>query len=383
MKLFYKFLIVASIISLVPLIVYTLILLNTTAITLKNIINQNNINLVDNIVREVNDFFIEVEKRLDVARKIERTPKMTEGEKSELIFNEMSSTNMLMGIFLLDKNWKTIIGMTSSGTPYEISYNKELMKKVEKTKHIEVSNICYTSTNKPYIDIIYPIKTYTKEYLYIRIRIEYLLNRIAHYLKTEKKKSSKTIFLIDEFGSVASFPDTQIRSIDTEQLNKYQNMLAKKTFIEFTKDNRMFIENRKLNIVALSRGPGWIVLFQEPISKVYAPIIKMQMTSIVLICLTLFFAFWGAFKLAKNLTNPIETLISGVNIVAGGNLDYMIPQTSNDELATLVNAFNSMTAKLKKLQEDIKKSERLSTIGEMANILGHEIRNPLNAIVNA
>jgi nitrogen fixation/metabolism regulation signal transduction histidine kinase len=99
--------------------------------------------------------------------------------------------------------------------------------------------------------------------------------------------------------------------------------------------------------------------------------------------LTLTCAVLVALRLAKQLTKPIATLISGIEIVAAGNMDYHVPQVSNDELSRLSTIFNYMTVKLKKLQEEMKKAERLSTIGQMANILGHEIRNPLAAITNA
>ena len=41
-----------------------------------------------------------------------------------------------------------------------------------------------------------------------------------------------------------------------------------------------------------------------------------------------------------------------------------------------------MIKKLKELQEKLKHSERLSAIGQMSSIVGHEIRNPLWAISN-
>ena len=44
MKLFHKFFVALLVISLVPLVVYSLILLNTTGATLRKVIDRNNIN---------------------------------------------------------------------------------------------------------------------------------------------------------------------------------------------------------------------------------------------------------------------------------------------------------------------------------------------------
>ncbi|MCS7232097.1 MAG: ATP-binding protein [Elusimicrobiota bacterium] len=381
MKFFYKFLISAIAISIIPLIVYTIILLNTSMKILKEIIDNNNINLVNNITREVNDFFIDIERRLDIARKIENS-NMTKNEIIKVLFDELSSnSDLLMCISLLDNNWKPIITISSDNTVFNI--DKELLRKIQKSK-VGVGKISYNENNKPYIDVVYEIEKQPNIYFYIRIKVEYILNKIKQYLHTDKKQTSKTIFLIDEYGEVVSFPYTNIHSIPKQKLDKYRNKFFKKTFIEISGNNdKFFLENKKINILSMTDFLQWLILFQEPIGKAYAPIIRTRNIAIVLIILTTFCAFFGALKLSKNLAEPIKELITGVEIVANGNFDYRVPIISEDELSKLGLAFNSMASKLKNFQQEVKEAERLSTIGQMANILGHEIRNPLSAIVNA
>jgi two-component system nitrogen regulation sensor histidine kinase NtrY len=58
-------------------------------------------------------------------------------------------------------------------------------------------------------------------------------------------------------------------------------------------------------------------------------------------------ATWLAFYLARGITVPIQRLAEGTRAVAQGDLDTSIEGGGDDELGTLVNAFNGMTRDLK------------------------------------
>jgi len=84
-----------------------------------------------------------------------------------------------------------------------------------------------------------------------------------------------------------------------------------------------------------------------PIKSTYFFILSM------VTLLVLFAATWTGFYLAKRLTGPIEELVKGTGEVARGNLDYHINLTGGDELAKLVDSFNSMTRELRDNKRDI------------------------------
>lgn len=84
-----------------------------------------------------------------------------------------------------------------------------------------------------------------------------------------------------------------------------------------------------------------------PIKSIYFFILSM------VTLLVLFAATWTGFYVARRLTGPIEELVKGTGEVARGNLDYHINLTGGDELAKLVDSFNSMTRELKQNKADI------------------------------
>jgi two-component system nitrogen regulation sensor histidine kinase NtrY len=68
----------------------------------------------------------------------------------------------------------------------------------------------------------------------------------------------------------------------------------------------------------------------------------------------IFLSTWAGFHLARGITEPIQDLAVATNRVASGDLDVTLDSYSNDEVGSLVEAFNTMTADLRKSQETIR-----------------------------
>lgn len=88
--------------------------------------------------------------------------------------------------------------------------------------------------------------------------------------------------------------------------------------------------------------------------------------------------------LARRMTRPIQALTRGVAAVGRGDLSQRIEITSRDELGRLSVAFNEMTAQLarmRELEERLRRADRLAALGTMAAGIAHDIRNPLTSIL--
>ena len=84
--------------------------------------------------------------------------------------------------------------------------------------------------------------------------------------------------------------------------------------------------------------------------------------------------------LARSVTKPILSLVAGTKEIAGGNLDHRVQVKGKDEIATLIESFNSMTAQLKASREKLLVAERLAAWRDIARRIAHEIKNPLTPI---
>ncbi len=93
-------------------------------------------------------------------------------------------------------------------------------------------------------------------------------------------------------------------------------------------------------------------------------------TAWIIVLISLAIGLAAAILLARGFTRPIESLKSGTEKVAEGKYES-VPVSSRDEIADLTVAFNSMSDKLRKLDE-----MRMQLMSEIS----HEMRTPLQVI---
>lgn len=93
-------------------------------------------------------------------------------------------------------------------------------------------------------------------------------------------------------------------------------------------------------------------LLKGKIQKGY--VIVLLLIALVII----FLATWFGFHLARGITVPIQELAMATNRIAAGDLDVRIDVRSDDEIGTLVDAFNQMTGDLRMGQQTIREANR-------------------------
>ena len=92
--------------------------------------------------------------------------------------------------------------------------------------------------------------------------------------------------------------------------------------------------------------------FKQPIKT------NQYITLSMVTLLIIFAATWFGFYLAKTITVPIMELASGTQRIAEGDYDFFIDLEGPDEIGTLVNAFNRMTADLKTSKARLDEAQR-------------------------
>ncbi|OGR99478.1 MAG: hypothetical protein A2V88_04560 [Elusimicrobia bacterium RBG_16_66_12] len=173
---------------------------------------------------------------------------------------------------------------------------------------------------------------------------------------------------------------------------------------------------RLLAAFAETRDLGWIVYVQQPIEAANqsAEEMRSQIVTVLVgvVLVTVLLSLW----VAGHITQPIRMLKEAADRLGRGQFeDLPDVVTTNDEIGDLAQTFLGMseslkektgelihakqelekftkflekrvdarTRELKAAQDELIKKERLAAIGQMASVVGHEIRNPLAVINNS
>ena len=96
-----------------------------------------------------------------------------------------------------------------------------------------------------------------------------------------------------------------------------------------------------------------VKLLKQPIQSYY------YITLTVVGLLVVFCAVWLGFYLAKSITIPIMRMAEGTRRVAEGDLSFALDVQADDEIGSLVSAFNKMTADLRISREQLELSAQM------------------------
>jgi signal transduction histidine kinase len=87
-------------------------------------------------------------------------------------------------------------------------------------------------------------------------------------------------------------------------------------------------------------------------------------------------------SIVRSISKPIKKIRDAAIEIGNGKLGIQIDIKSKNEIGDLANSLNKMSNKLKVTQEQLLEAERHSAL-EAATWLGHDLRNPLQVIVNS
>lgn len=92
---------------------------------------------------------------------------------------------------------------------------------------------------------------------------------------------------------------------------------------------------------------GWGFVAKQELKEVYAPIYQLRNWMLAIGVITFFGVIIVAFCVSRSISNPINALHKGSEIIGRGNLDYKVGTAAKDEIGELSRTFDLMIENLK------------------------------------
>ncbi|MEW6042648.1 MAG: ATP-binding protein [Thermoproteota archaeon] len=186
------------------------------------------------------------------------------------------------------------------------------------------------------------------------------------------------------------------QSIDLVKAGKAQEAIAILESQEYWENKKLYKD--ALEKYAQSKGLEYNEVFDlsttrldDSINNIKLVLLDAESLLYFGIPVLLVVAIGLSYLIARNMSKPIDSLKNATEKITKGDYDVQLETNRDDEIGDLSRRFESMIKSFKSsleterqlvLAQEKLKSEKLSTIGELAARIAHDLRNPLSVIKN-
>lgn len=103
---------------------------------------------------------------------------------------------------------------------------------------------------------------------------------------------------------------------------------------------------------------GWRIIITQLLSEAFIPLKTIVTGASVVALAAVVSAVFGSLFLVRRFANPLKRLMSGTELIRGGNLDHRIAVDTDDEFGRLSSYFNTMVNELEQWSDRLAVSEK-------------------------
>ncbi|MFQ5709422.1 MAG: ATP-binding protein [bacterium] len=362
----------------IPLFYTGRVLIDTAQDSIEKTILERNYEFVRRSTREIE---LSLNTAVDVIKNQARNQSIYEMNKSaqELAINTIiTDFNYYNEISILDTRGN-LLASTSFG---EESFNRFSHNGIALNTILSgqsyLSDVYVSDVQLPIMDIYEPIKRHDEVVgiLYAVVDLKFMWDLVGENAVGKDGQA----FIINKEGLFVAHSNP--KNVYLKRFFKNKEILRK--IRRGQKGRTIYTNENKVEMVAAYAAfwdKGWGFMIQQPSYEAFAPARSMRLRVLQVMMGSVLLASLLAYFYTRWIVKPVNHLVSGMDRFSRGDMNYRIEKVGNDEIGTLSENFNEMADRLIEYQNTLKRTERLETLGKLASVLSHEIRNPLNSMV--
>ena len=252
---------------------------------------------------------------------------------------------------------------------------------------------------EPYMTIAVPIEYSTGEVIGV-LKAELSLRDIWDIISATKVGKGGYAYAITRSGDLIAHPNIRLvleqKKVVLDQLKEAfqptQGGLKPRAIVSYNLHGQKVFSSHALIPIL-----DWAVFVERPVEDTYGPLYASMLRTSSLLLVGLGLALLASLYLVRRVVRPLQALREGVERISSGDLNSRLEIKTGDEIETLAEEFNKMTAHLKEAQTGLERkvaertqaltvaNEKLEEASKLksqflANV-NHELRTPVSAII--
>ncbi len=341
-KIFPKFVAVMILISVIPLALIGLRMIELNRISLEGAILELQINSASSLAEKIDDYISNLNRELIRVIGSLETHALTWTERQYELQSVLDANPEIINISFVDQEGNEVLKAYNPDLEKEtelINHREELLFQKAKTERKTQISSLFCKDELPCIQVFYPLG---KEYFLLT---NFSLAKLQQKILTTHIGKTGYAYLVNKEGKIIIHPEKEKLFLSARDIPLVNEVITAQVV-----GSREFKDKTGEEIIGAYspvKNLAWGVIIQQKKKEAYYPVYQMQRQARFWILISALASAIVAFLLASNLTRPIITLIKGAEKVAGGNFETKVKVPSHDELRQLADTFNFMTAKLK------------------------------------
>ena len=418
-RLFYKFLFVFLLASLVPLGVVGYYLVNLTQVTLNKAITRDQESLAVGFADTVSTYITSFRNVLYDAAHLSDFVGMDVEKQKNMVNNimQLHAAFLEISVVAADGQETIRIGRFLKDTKLRDFSNDGIFQKAV-TRGEFIGGLERYMGSYPTLTVGIQIVSPSDNRAVGAVLAKLSLNGLSGILKTSFPENTHTqAAVIDSSGFLVAHSNLdEVYKSDARLPEDVLKILLQND--AKTGGGEILLDNgeRVLGAFAEAEELGWVVYIQRSVSVAYQASADMLKRTYKMGGYVFLFVLILGYAVSLVIAQPIQALREAAIKLGEGDFDYL-PDLSmpNDEIGELAHTFMQMseslkvktaeimsakdelerlnrslenrvearTRELRSAQDELIKKERLAAIGQMSSVVGHEIRNPLAVINNS
>lgn len=252
---------------------------------------------------------------------------------------------------------------------------------------------------EPYMTIAVPIEYSTGDVIGV-LKAELSLRDIWDIISATKVGKAGYAYTVTRSGDLIAHPNIRLvleqKKVVLDQLKEAfqpsQGGLKPRAIVTYNLQGQKVFSSYALIPIL-----NWAVFVERPVEDAREPLYASILRTSSLLLVGLGLALLASLYLARRVVRPLHALRKGVERISSGDLTSRLEIETGDEIETLAEEFNKMTAHLKEAQTGLERkvaerthaltiaNEKLEEASQLkskflANV-NHELRTPVSAII--